>query len=72
MTFDLKRVLESKIALRRKLANQPLEEKLAMLDALRARALAVRKAGEHMRHTIVRESPAKYGTGQDKKKRSKK
>ena len=42
MTFDLKRMLESKKALRRKLADRPLAEKFAMLDALRERALAIR------------------------------
>ncbi len=55
MTFDLKRMLESKKALRRKLASRPLAEKLAMLDALRERALVLRKAAESMRHSAVRE-----------------
>jgi len=70
MTFDLKRMLESKNALRRKLANRPLSEKLAMLDTLRERALAVREAAEFMRHPVVRETPAKYKTGRDKEKQS--
>jgi hypothetical protein len=35
MTFDLKRMLESKKALRRKLAQLPVAKKLAMLDTLR-------------------------------------
>ncbi|HUY34376.1 MAG TPA: hypothetical protein VMV69_16640 [Pirellulales bacterium] len=38
MTFDLRRILESKRALRRNLASRPVAEKLAMLDALRDRA----------------------------------
>ncbi len=71
MTFDLKRVLESKKALRRKLAGRPVAEKLAMLDALRERALALREAGDHMRHSAVREIPEKYQTGQNKGKRPK-
>jgi hypothetical protein len=71
MTFDLKRVLESKKALRRKLADRPLAEKLAMLDALRERTLALREAGEHLRHAAVHEDPEKYRTGQITKKRSK-
>lgn len=71
MTFDLKKMLESKKALRRKLANQPLTEKLAMLDALQERALALREAAESMRHPVVRETPAKYRAGRNKDKRSK-
>lgn len=66
MTFDLKRMLESKKALRSKLASRPLAEKLDMLDALRERALALHKAAGSMHHTAVRESPEKYRTGQKK------
>jgi len=69
MTFDLKRILESKEALRRKLAGRPLEEKLAMLDALRERALALRKAGDLLRHAAVHEDREKYRSGQNGKKR---
>jgi glucose-6-phosphate isomerase len=71
MTFDIKRILESKKALRRKLANQPLTEKLTMLDALRERALALREAAESMRHPVVREAPTKYRAARNKNKRSK-
>ncbi len=71
MTFDLKRLLESKKALRRKLAGRPVAEKLAMLDALRERALAIREAAGSMRHLAVRETPEKYRTGQNSKKNSK-
>jgi hypothetical protein len=67
MTFDLKRILESKKALRSKLASRPLAEKLDMLDALRERALALRKAGGSMHHDSVREAPEKYRTEQKKK-----
>lgn len=42
MTFDLARILESKRAFRQRLAARPIAEKLAMLDALRERALAIR------------------------------
>ena len=42
MSFDLQRILESKRALRRRLAARPVAEKLRMLDALRERALAIR------------------------------
>ncbi len=69
MTFDLKRMLESKKALRRKLAGRPLAEKLAMLDALRERALAIHEATGAMQHPVVRETPAKYRSGRDRGKR---
>ena len=71
MTFDLKRMLESKKALRRKLAGRPVAEKLAMLDALRERAVALREATGHMPHSAVHEAPEKYRAGQNKGKRSK-
>jgi hypothetical protein len=67
MTFDLKRMLESKKALRRKLAARPLAEKLAMLDALRERALAIRKASGS---TQVHEEPGKYENRDNKGKAS--
>ncbi len=38
MTFDLAKILQSKRAFRQRLAARPIEEKLAMLDAMRARA----------------------------------
>jgi len=42
MSLDLQKILESKSALRRKLAARPVGEKLRMLDALRERELAIR------------------------------
>lgn len=60
MTFDLKRILESKSALRRKIAQRPVAEKLALLDELRERTLAIREAAGAMHHPVVRETPAKY------------
>jgi hypothetical protein len=71
MTFDLKRMLESKKALRRKLAGRPVAEKLAMLDALRERALALREAAGSMRHPAVHEAPEKYRAVQNTRKRPK-
>ena len=71
MTFDLKRMLESKKALRLKLAGRPVAEKLAMLDALRERALALREAAGHMRHSAVHEAPEKYRAGQNTRKHPK-
>jgi len=46
MTFDLAKILESKRSARRQLAARPIAEKLAMLDALRERELAIRQSGE--------------------------
>ncbi len=41
MTFDLEKVLESKRALRRRLAALPVLEKLRLLDAMRQRHLTL-------------------------------
>ena len=50
MTFDLAKILQSKREFRKRLAARPIAEKLAMLDALRERALAVRPK----RHAVGR------------------
>ncbi len=42
MTFDLTKIMQSKREFRQRLAAKPIEEKLAMLDALRARTIALR------------------------------
>jgi len=44
MSFDLAKILQSKHALRQRLAARPIAEKLAMLDALRERELALRSS----------------------------
>lgn len=44
MSFDLQKIVESKLALRRNLAALPVAEKLRMLDALRERALSLHQA----------------------------
>lgn len=62
MTFDLKKILESKRALRRKLAARPVAEKLRILDTLRERELAIRgqvrrrkeEVGMKKEETVVR------------------
>jgi len=41
MTFDLRTILQSKAALRLRLAAQPIGVKLRLLDELRARAVAI-------------------------------
>jgi hypothetical protein len=52
MTFDPVKIAQSKRELRQRLAARPIEEKLAMLDALRGRAIALRES----------RSPAESGT----------
>lgn len=42
MIFDLATILQSKRDFRQRLAARPIAEKLALLDALRERALAIR------------------------------
>ena len=63
MSFDLKKVIESKRALRRNLAARPLAEKLRMLDALRERELAIRGRAVHSDPSGLREELAPYLPG---------
>jgi hypothetical protein len=66
MTFDPAKILESKRALRRDLAARPIEEKLALLDALRERQLAIRPAGQSAEAEsagILHEESAPYRAG---------
>jgi hypothetical protein len=63
MSFDLQKIFESKRALRRNLAARPIAEKLAMLDALRERELAIRGRAVHSASGVLREEPAPYRTG---------
>jgi hypothetical protein len=44
MTFNPAKILQSKREFRQRLAARPIEEKLALLDALRERALALRSS----------------------------
>jgi len=60
MTFDLQHILESKRARRRSLAQRPVAEKLAMLDALRDRARTIRDAASRPGATGVRKSPPEH------------
>jgi hypothetical protein len=60
MTFDLSKVLQSKREFRQRLAARPIEEKLAMLDALRARALALRESRAEAHPGRHREEPPGY------------
>lgn len=65
MTFDLTKILESKRDFRRQLAARPIAEKLAMLDALRERELAIRQAGQPETEStgVLHEEPAPSRTG---------
>jgi len=60
MSFDLQKVLESKRAFRRTLANKSIVEKLRMLDVLREREIAIRGSALHSDAGTVREQPAAY------------
>ena len=61
MTFDLQQILASKRDFRRALATRTISEKLAMLDALRDRALALRAARTSTTDTAtLQEDPACY------------
>ncbi|MGA2222740.1 MAG: hypothetical protein ABSH21_13370 [Verrucomicrobiia bacterium] len=56
----MQRILESKRAYRHALAAKPIAEKLRMLDALRERALAIRRSAPAAASNVVREQPAEY------------
>ena len=60
MTFDPARILQSKNEFRQRLAARPLEEKLAMLDALRERALALRPIPSASKSGALHEEPPPY------------
>ena len=60
MSFDLERILESKRALRQRLARRPVAEKLEMLDTLRDRLRSIRKAATRREPMTLRESPPQY------------
>jgi hypothetical protein len=63
MTFDLQKIIESKRAMRRKLAALPVAEKLRMLDALREREVAIRGRAVHSNPSGLHEEPAPYLSG---------
>ena len=58
MTFDFERIWASQRIDRQTLAAKPIAEKLRLLDAMRERALTLRRATP----TVVRESPGEYRT----------
>ena len=59
MTFDLTTILQNKRAFRQRLAARPIEEKLAMLDALHARAIVLRESRSATAGDL-REEPLSY------------
>jgi hypothetical protein len=60
VTFDLAKIQQSKREFRQRLAARPIEEKLAMLDALRARAIALRQSRPPSEPSTLRETPNAY------------
>lgn len=60
MTFDLAKILQSKREFRQRLAARPIAEKLAMLDALRERALALRPTQPAPEAGALREESSRY------------
>ncbi len=56
MSFDWKKVNESKEAYRRRLAALPIAEKLRLLDALRGRAVIIREATDRESNAAHEES----------------
>jgi hypothetical protein len=57
-TFDLTKILQSKRAFRQRLAARPIAEKLAILDALRARAITLRESRSAVPSDLREEPPA--------------
>jgi len=60
MTFNLAKILQNKREFRQRLAARPIAEKLAMLDALRERALAIRPKRPASAVGVLREQPPCY------------
>ena len=60
MTLDPTKILQSKREFRQRLAAKPIEEKLAMLDALRARSLTLRGSRSETQSGAIREEPPAY------------
>jgi hypothetical protein len=60
MTFDLAKIRQSKREFRQRLAALPIAEKLALLDALRERALALRPPRPSPEATALREPTQPY------------
>ena len=61
MTFDFAKILQSKRDFRKRLAARPIAQKLAMLDALRERALAIGPARRASEEGVLRQGPRSCG-----------
>jgi hypothetical protein len=57
MSSYLQRIVESKRAWRRALAQRPVAEKLALLDELRDRTRIIRAADGPQENTVLRKPP---------------
>jgi len=68
MTFNLVKILESKRKFRQRLTERPIEEKLAMLDALRERTLVICPARAKSQTGLLCEQPSAYRTRGNKSK----
>ncbi len=63
MNFDIQKILESKAAYRKGLADLPIGEKLRLLDAMRERAVTLRRANPSApSSSTINEEPAEYKT----------
>jgi hypothetical protein len=62
MNFDLQAILESKRVFRRNFIGRTVGEKLRMLDAMRERTLAIRRAPLKVESGALREALAPYRT----------
>jgi len=60
MSFDMAKILRSKREFRQRLAARPIAEKLALLDALRERTLAIRPAHQAAESDVLREGQPPY------------
>lgn len=60
MNFDFAKILQHKREYRQRLAARPIAEKLAMLDALRERALAIRPTKSALGTGVMREDSPLY------------
>jgi hypothetical protein len=60
MTFNLEKILQHKREFRQRLAALPIAEKLAMLDTLRERTLAIRSTQSPTGAGVLREGSPPY------------
>jgi hypothetical protein len=62
MSFNFDKVFESKRVFHQKLATRPIAEKLALLDVLRERQLAIRGSADRAKpSSALHEGPPPYG-----------